>query len=234
METFGIGSGWCCLEIGAGRGSVVRWLSERVGPSGRVVAADLDLRFLERIHLSNVEIRHHDLRETDFEPSAYDFVHCRAVLLHLPKPEEALGRMARAVRPGGWLLVQEGDYGWFGSVDPTYPGATEFDRATRAVLDCANSCGFMQTYFGRRLPGLVERIGFANFGSEGFVYIGRGGNHALARFQSLSARIPGNADRLIKLGVRTREQNDHVLRMYEDPAFEFIGPTLFSAWAQRQ
>jgi len=106
MENLGIGSGWCCLDIGAGRGSIVRWLAERVGPSGRVAAADIDLRFLERIHLSNVEIRHHDLREADFEPSAYDLVHCRTVLMHLPKPEEALARMVRAVRPGGWLLVQ--------------------------------------------------------------------------------------------------------------------------------
>src|SRR5262245_2294904 len=102
METLGIGSGWCCLEIGAGRGSVVRWLAERVGPSGRVVAAALDLRFLERIHLSTVEIRHHALRETDFEPSAYDFVHCRAVLLHLPKPEEAPALRGQFVQEDGF------------------------------------------------------------------------------------------------------------------------------------
>jgi SAM-dependent methyltransferase len=183
--------------------------------------------------LSNVESRHHDLREADFEPIAYDLVHCRAVLMHLAKPEEALARMARAVRPGGWLLIQEGDYGWFGSVDPTYPGASEFDRAIRASLDAVQSRGFVQSYFGRRLPGLVERIGFANFGSEGSVYIGRGGNNPLARFHSLSGRIPEAAERLIQLGVRTREQTDHVLRMYDDPAFEFIGPTLVSAWAQR-
>jgi len=233
MESLGIGSGWCCLEVGAGHGSIVRWLAARVGPSGRVVAADIDLRFLERIDLSNVESRHHDLREADFEPRAYDLVHCRAVLMHLPNPEEAFARMVLAVRPGGWLLVQEGDYGSFGSVDSSYPGASEFDRFTRSALDAVQAHGFGQPYFGRRLPGMVERIGFENFGGEGIVYFGRGGNHPLARFHSLSARVPQSAELLIRLGVRTREQNDHVLRMYDDPSFEFVGPTLVSAWARR-
>ena len=30
----GVGDGWRCLEVGAGAGSIVRWLSDRVGPNG--------------------------------------------------------------------------------------------------------------------------------------------------------------------------------------------------------
>ena len=46
LDGVGVRQGWRCLEVGAGAGSVVRWLSERVGPTGKVVAADLDPRFL--------------------------------------------------------------------------------------------------------------------------------------------------------------------------------------------
>src|SRR5262249_7966590 len=36
----GVAEGWHCLEVGAGRGSIAAWLSERVGPTGRVIATD--------------------------------------------------------------------------------------------------------------------------------------------------------------------------------------------------
>ena len=34
------------LEIGAGGGSIARWLAERVGPTGSVLATDIDPRFI--------------------------------------------------------------------------------------------------------------------------------------------------------------------------------------------
>ena len=41
LAALGVASGWQCIDVGAGRGSIARWLAERVGPSGHVVAADL-------------------------------------------------------------------------------------------------------------------------------------------------------------------------------------------------
>ena len=31
LDQLGVGSGWRCLEVGAGGGSVARWLADRVG-----------------------------------------------------------------------------------------------------------------------------------------------------------------------------------------------------------
>src|SRR5258707_14742880 len=90
FETIGVTEGWRCLEVGAGAGSIARWFAERVGPTGRVVAADLNTRFLEEIRLANLEIRRHDLLADDFEPQAYDLVHCRMLLMHLPDPARAV------------------------------------------------------------------------------------------------------------------------------------------------
>jgi len=233
MEEFGVGPGWNCLEVGAGSGSIALWLAERVGFTGRVVAADINPRFLERIQLSNLDIRRHDVCEQDFEPEAYHLVHCRGLLMHLPTPEEVLNRMAKAVRPGGWIFVEEPDFGSFGSVDPTYPGAADFDRSNRVVFHFAQTSGSMQSYFARRLPGLVKRLGFENFGYTGTVRVSLGRDDLLARFWSLTARTPGPRELLIAAGVQTREQLDHVLNMYDDDSFEFVEPVTFAAWARR-
>jgi hypothetical protein len=34
LEETGIQPGWLCLELGAGAGSILRWLGHRVGPKG--------------------------------------------------------------------------------------------------------------------------------------------------------------------------------------------------------
>jgi 2-polyprenyl-3-methyl-5-hydroxy-6-metoxy-1,4-benzoquinol methylase len=41
LERIGVVAGWCCLEIGAGNGSLSQWLAQRVGPTGHVIATDI-------------------------------------------------------------------------------------------------------------------------------------------------------------------------------------------------
>jgi 2-polyprenyl-3-methyl-5-hydroxy-6-metoxy-1,4-benzoquinol methylase len=52
LTEIGVDSGWHCLEIGAGGGSIATWLCDRVGGSGRVLATDIDTRFLEELSRS--------------------------------------------------------------------------------------------------------------------------------------------------------------------------------------
>jgi SAM-dependent methyltransferase len=85
-------------------------------------------RFLLGHGLPNLEVRRHNLLEDDLEPAHYDLVHCRALLMHLPDPIRALRRLVNAVRPGGWLLVEEADgSASFGAADPGHPRAAGFD-----------------------------------------------------------------------------------------------------------
>lgn len=55
--TTGLTTGWRCLEVGAGAGSIVHWLAEVVGESGKVVAVDLDTRFIANKKPSNSTLR---------------------------------------------------------------------------------------------------------------------------------------------------------------------------------
>jgi 23S rRNA U2552 (ribose-2'-O)-methylase RlmE/FtsJ len=61
LETLGVAAGWRCLEIGAGAGSITRWMSHRVGPSGRVVATDVQTCLLDDLQGDTVEVWCHDV-----------------------------------------------------------------------------------------------------------------------------------------------------------------------------
>jgi tRNA A58 N-methylase Trm61 len=74
LASLGLTSGWRCLELGAGAGSIASWLAARVGPSGQVVATDIDPRFLQDIKLPNLEVRRHDIRTDALEREAYDLL----------------------------------------------------------------------------------------------------------------------------------------------------------------
>jgi 2-polyprenyl-3-methyl-5-hydroxy-6-metoxy-1,4-benzoquinol methylase len=106
LSALGPLAGARCLEVGAGAGSVARWLAAQAGPAGQAVATDADPRFLADAGKAGVEVRRHDILADPLEPAAYDLVHCRALLLHLADPQQALRNMAAAVRPGGCTGVR--------------------------------------------------------------------------------------------------------------------------------
>src|ERR1700719_2991586 len=60
LEQRGVSSGWHCLEVGGGGGSIAAWLAARVGPAGRLLVTDIDPRFLEPLKVANLEVRRHD------------------------------------------------------------------------------------------------------------------------------------------------------------------------------
>ncbi|MEU4042176.1 class I SAM-dependent methyltransferase [Streptomyces antibioticus] len=110
LAALGVGPGWNCLEIGAGSGSVARWLADRVGPTGRVLATDLQTDRLGALaELEQVDVVRHDLREEELPEAAFDLVHSRMVLQHLPDRAAAVARMVRALRPGGVLFLEDTD-----------------------------------------------------------------------------------------------------------------------------
>src|SRR6516225_9627496 len=93
IEQRGIDRGWSCLEVGGGGGSIASWLCARVGVLGRVLATDLDPRFLRELSYENLEARQHDIRTEDLPKGEFDLAHARLVLIHLPDREVALRRM---------------------------------------------------------------------------------------------------------------------------------------------
>lgn len=98
--------GWRCLEIGAGGGSIARWMAQRSAPGGDVTAVDLDTDHLE--HLPGVTAHRHDINDGLPVEGTFDLIHARLVLLHLPRRVEILQELVDALTPGGWLVI--GDF----------------------------------------------------------------------------------------------------------------------------
>ena len=116
LQDIGVASGWRCLEVGMGGGSVPVMLADMVGAEGQVLATDLDLRLKDEFLAeppAQVEIRRHDLMKDPLPPAHFDLAHARATMEHLPDPDQGLRRLAAAVRPGGWVAVEGGDFSFF-------------------------------------------------------------------------------------------------------------------------
>ncbi|MEU5694076.1 methyltransferase [Actinosynnema sp. NPDC020468] len=103
----GVRRGWRCLEVGAGGGSVAHWLAARVAPPGTVLATDLEPRFVPPAR--GLTVTRHDLARDPLAEREFDLVHARLVLRQLPNREDVLRRLVRALKPGGWLQVDEFD-----------------------------------------------------------------------------------------------------------------------------
>ena len=94
-----------CLDVGAGGGSVARWMVDRVGPTGRVAATDLNPVALSPGQ--GYEIIAHNLVTEPVPDGPWDIIHARLVLLHIPERVQILRKLAGALAPGGALVIEE-------------------------------------------------------------------------------------------------------------------------------
>ncbi len=230
LEVIGVREGWRCAEIGAGGGSIARWLCRHVGSSGHVLATDLDPRLLESIQGPNLETRRHDITTEDLAPCAYDLVHTRLLLEHLPEHEEALRRMRAALKPGGWLLVEEFDHSTFLPDPGCDPEAGSVWQAWLGAFESlANERGLDLTY-GGGLFGRLNRLNLEDVGAEGYMVTERGGSgtRGLLLLSVLKLR-----DDLIATGQIDGPSIDRLLELLGDPRFRWTSQLMVSAKGRR-
>lgn len=159
LDELGIGAGWRCLEVGAGAGSMVQWMA---GRGAAVTAIDIDTRFIEPLAGDTIEVRRVDVRTDELPRDVFDLVHARLLLEHLPDRRRVLDSLAAALRPGGWLVIE--DYDWTGfSFEDTDP---QSDRVADVVIAFMQQAGFEPRY-GRRVAADLAAAGLADVRGEG-------------------------------------------------------------------
>ncbi|MFI9722174.1 class I SAM-dependent methyltransferase [Streptomyces sp. NPDC052396] len=161
------GPGGRCLEVGAGAGSVARWLAGRVAPTGSVLATDIKPHHVPAV--PGLEILTHDITADPLPENSFDLIHARLVLLHLPERTQVLQRLVTALRPGGWLQLDEFDETTYGPLIPMGESSTEAQAAYRTYLEAKlallTSAG-VDLDWGRRLPTAMSRAGLVDIDAE--------------------------------------------------------------------
>ncbi|HWN32790.1 MAG TPA: class I SAM-dependent methyltransferase [Pseudonocardia sp.] len=215
---------WRCLELGAGFGSIARWLGEQC-PEGRVVATDVDVAPLKDTVGAQVEVLRHDVTTEGFPTGSFDLIHARMLLFNLPARDAVLTRAADWLAPGGWLVVEEPDA--FPIDSSPYPA---FRRAVQAGEQLVARSHGAATRWARGLPEYLRAAGLVDLGlSVNIQHAGNGaGGNEFWRVLLTQLR-PG----LLGTGLLTETELAAALALFDDPGFVDAAQATVSAWGRR-
>jgi SAM-dependent methyltransferase len=173
-----------CLEIGAGAGSIAAWLASEVGPGGKVVAVDLETKFLTDLP-ANVEVVQERFGAEPNPTSKFNLTHARYVLIHNADASAVLRSMLAALSPGGTIVLEEPDF----SAACALIGPPELKQSFANVREAIRGmfAGRGMTHaLGRELPELVRTAGAKLDAVEYDAPVARGGS-PLAQMMHQSA-----------------------------------------------
>jgi SAM-dependent methyltransferase len=229
-----VGPGWSCLELGGGGGSITAWLCKRVGRTGRVVATDLDTRFLDAIDEPRLEVRRHNVVEAELPEASFDLIHARLLFEHLPPRTQVLARLVASLKPGGWMLIEDLDWrGILGSPPQVinYPveDTPRSRRVWRGIVGVMCNAGYNQK-FGAELLPLFIGFGLEDVSAEARTHIVQGGSPGSAAVRWTMEQL---RDRLVEAKVANQRDIDREIAGSYDPERRRLGPTMIAAWGRR-
>jgi ubiquinone/menaquinone biosynthesis C-methylase UbiE len=220
----GLRSNWHCLELGAGTGSVARWLAARCR-EGRVVATDLDLRHLGEIERPNLEVRRHDVVGEDFPDGSFDLVYARSLLVNLPDRERVLSKVVRWLAPGGWAVLEE-------------PAMVFHDRSPHPAfrrLFCAYECALELSHgadirWASRLPALLASAGLRDVGALATPQLVGDGGAADAIWRTALEQA---REQMLRLRLLTEHELEAGFALLDDASFLELAMLLISTWGRK-
>uniref|UniRef100_UPI0031D96FF5 class I SAM-dependent methyltransferase n=1 Tax=Saccharothrix mutabilis TaxID=33921 RepID=UPI0031D96FF5 len=220
----GVRKGWRCLEVGAGGGSVAHWLALR---SGSVLATDV-----KPDHVApapGLTVTRHDVVRDPLPEDEFDLVHARLVLQHLPEREAVLRKLVRALRPGGWLQLDEYDK-TYGPVllapdDESARLYEKFLAAKERVFAEAGSDGA----WGRRVAASMVAAGLVEVDPVPVVHPWRPDSPGVRLLVGLTHQL---RDRLVAAGL-TDDDLRRVRDVLAHPGFRACSSVFYSVRGRR-
>ncbi len=105
-------AGTIVADVGAGDGTYSFEAAERVGPSGRVYATEIDTEKLKNLKAEATKRKHENIvivegtaDDTKLPSGCCDTIFLRHVYHHLTQPQEFDRNLARSLKPGAYLAV---------------------------------------------------------------------------------------------------------------------------------
>lgn len=157
LDCLGLSRGSSVLDVGCGHGACAVPLARRIGPAGRIIGLDASSSMVSearrRFAASGLPIEFHvgDAVSLPFDAASFDAARADRVFMFLEDPEKALSELVRVTRPGGRIVVTEGDLGTHAVPATDVPTA----RSVLAALCDRSPSGWI----GRRLRGMFVSAG---------------------------------------------------------------------------
>jgi SAM-dependent methyltransferase len=228
LRSVGVAAGWQCLEVATGGGSIARWLASQVGTDGRVLATDLDTRFLESLDDPALEVCRHDIARESLPDSAFDLVHARLILVHLPQRELALAKMVGALKPGGWLVCEEFDSLSMPADPALHP--SECALKAQAAMQRVMAARGANTRYGRDLAGRFLAHGLVDIRAQARMAMWRGGSAGARLYRANFEQL---REALVRTALLTQTELDDDLTRLDDPRTLFPSPVMWTVCGRR-
>lgn len=236
LDQLGIQPGDQAVDIGCGPHGILDLLSERVGPSGKVVGVEqsestvqLARQFIAQQELQNVEVLHGDAKATGLPRASFDLVHARLVLVNVPEPQRVVEEMIALARPGGVVASHEADWG-MSLCDPPSPA---WDRLLRVFETYSRSNG-VDLFVGRKTHQMFRTGGLLDVQVMPAIHVYPLGN---SRRNILCDLLESVRDHVVMQGllneVEFRQQLNDLARHLDD-ANTLVIPHLFlQVWGRK-
>jgi SAM-dependent methyltransferase len=229
----GIQPGMKVADLGCGVGMTTRLLAELVGDAGQVVGIDYSAaqievaRNLTPSSKSNVSFVEASATDTGLPRMSFDLVYCRFLLIHLTEPELAMREMYDLLKPGGILVIEDGDLTSAGS-EPS----SKLHAFSELFGGLGPKWGVDYT-LGRRLFRMVLA---ANFSQPEIMFnqpvFARGENKRL-----LELSVSEAAAAFVEAGLITSEQLKQTLvemrHLADDESIVGVMPRMSQVWARK-
>ena len=227
LAATGVADGWHCLDVGCGSGSLARWLAQRVAPTGCVVATDVaPVPVSDSANLSVVE---HDIRTDPLEGGAFDLVVVRMLLQHLPERDALVAKLGRALKPGGWLQVDELDASYEPVLlAPDARSAELCEKFLRAKRDAMCAAGG-DPEWGRSAAASLRAAGFVDVDPQPHVGSRNPGSPDLELQENHTHHL---RDALVAAGM-TDEELAQVRAAMRDPSFRSSSGIVYSVQGRK-
>jgi SAM-dependent methyltransferase len=227
LTALGLAPGWRVWEVGAGGPSVPAWLAGQVGTQGRVLATDIDTCWLDGT--PGVEVVRHDVGIEPAPDGPFDLVHARLLLVHVPDRSSALARMAAALRPGGWLVVEDADPALQPLVclEHTSP-AEELANRLKAGFRRLLADRGADLAFGRTLPRRLRETGLVDVAADAYFPVTGPACDELER-----ASVEHIRDPLLEHGLATAAEIDQHLAAVARGELDLATSPMVTAWGRR-
>lgn len=209
LQRTGIGAGWRRLELGAGVGSVMKWMGDVVGTSGKVVGVDKNANHLRDLCDPAFHIIEGDILEVPLD-DAFDLAHCRYVLIHNRASDEILRKLRDALKPGGWLVAEEPDFTSAKLLNANGDSARQ--RVNNSICRMFEQMRLDPGY-GLALPERLAAQGFQTVEVDSHIHVARGGT-VMARMMGASTRAL--AEKYIATGEADDEDIEEYIRNTEN------------------